>query len=46
MARDSEVGPVVRNIMSEVEAVAAKMGIRDAYLDRPVHRRRGENRRA
>ena len=27
MARDSEVGPVVRNIMSEVEAVAAKMGI-------------------
>jgi 2-dehydropantoate 2-reductase len=27
MARDSEVGPVVRNIMSEVEAVAGKMGI-------------------
>jgi 2-dehydropantoate 2-reductase len=27
MARDSEVGPVVRDIMSEVEAVAAKMGI-------------------
>lgn len=27
MARDSEVGPVVRNIMMEVEAVAAKMGI-------------------
>ena len=27
MARDSEVGPVVRNIMLEVEAVAAKMGI-------------------
>ena len=27
MARDSEVGPVVRNIMLEVEAVAGKMGI-------------------
>ena len=27
MARDTEVGPVVRNIMSEVEAVAGKMGI-------------------
>ena len=27
MARDLEVGPVVRNIMSEVEAVAGKMGI-------------------
>ena len=27
MARDSEVGPVVHNIMSEVEAVAGKMGI-------------------
>ncbi|MEO8048849.1 MAG: 2-dehydropantoate 2-reductase [Acidobacteriota bacterium] len=27
MARDSEVGPMVRNIMLEVEAVAAKMGI-------------------
>ena len=27
MARDSEVGPVVRNIMLEVEAVAAKMGL-------------------
>src|ERR1700730_4617196 len=27
MARDREVSPVVRNIMSEVEAVAAKMGI-------------------
>jgi 2-dehydropantoate 2-reductase len=27
MARDPEVGPVVRNIMTEVEAVAAKMGI-------------------
>jgi 2-dehydropantoate 2-reductase len=27
MARDAEVGPVVRNIMGEVEAVAGKMGI-------------------
>ena len=27
MARDSEIEPVVRNIMTEVEAVAAKMGI-------------------
>jgi 2-dehydropantoate 2-reductase len=27
MARDAEVGPVVRSIMTEVEAVAAKMGI-------------------
>jgi 2-dehydropantoate 2-reductase len=27
MARDSEVGPVIRNIMTEVEVVAAKMGI-------------------
>jgi 2-dehydropantoate 2-reductase len=27
MARDAEVGPVVRNIMSEVEVVAGKMGI-------------------
>ncbi|MDP9112254.1 MAG: 2-dehydropantoate 2-reductase [Acidobacteriota bacterium] len=27
MARDPEVGPVVRNIMSEVQAVAEKMGI-------------------
>ncbi len=27
MARDAEVGPVVRSIMSEVEAVAGKMGI-------------------
>ncbi len=27
MARDTEVGPVVRQIMMEVEAVAAKMGI-------------------
>jgi 2-dehydropantoate 2-reductase len=27
MARDSDVGPVVRNIMSEVEAVAGKMGL-------------------
>jgi 2-dehydropantoate 2-reductase len=27
MARDPEVGPLVRNIMTEVEAVAAKMGI-------------------
>jgi 2-dehydropantoate 2-reductase len=27
MAGDPEVGPVVRNIMTEVEAVAARMGI-------------------
>ena len=39
LARHPEVSKVVREIMTETEAVAAKAGHRDADLDRPAHGR-------
>ena len=45
MARDPEVAALVRNIMTETEAVAAKLGLRVAGLHRPAHRRSGKSRR-
>ena len=46
LARDPDVAPIVRTIMTETEAVAARLGIELPDLDRPAHGWRREGRRA